>query len=145
MLEATLEHWAKIPDAEPVMQMVPTKKYELLRCVAVENLAKGDYVLCEVGCVPNEDDIISRAEKLLQGVVACFWEGTVVRRPSSDTKIGMLNLSPQNEVRICRKGIVAKWPMYKGGPFAPQQEEAYRLEGYATLCPSLSYRKLGVH
>jgi len=128
-LTNTLEAWDKIPNAEPIAIEVPAKKYEIIRRVTAENMAKGNYILCDLGCVPNQEDVVERAEKMLQ-----------------DEKIGMLKCKPGGGIRICRKGIVEKWPTYVGGSYDDEHGSAYRLEGYlVSVCPTLAYRRLNVH
>lgn len=93
-------------------------------------MAAGNYILCDIGCVPNKDDSVLIAEQALE----------------ANEKIGMIRFLPDSEIRVCRKGIVEKWPMNKSGSYQIEHEQAYIMEGYQVpQWPSLQYRKLGVH
>lgn len=129
-LSNTLEAWDKVPDAEPIAIEVPDRKYEIIRRVTAENMASGDYILCDLGCVPNEEQVIETAQQIL----------------AQDEKIGMIRLSPESGVRVCRKGVVEKWPKKNTPNYQHEHEMAFLLEGYLVpLWPTLSYRRLGVH
>lgn len=129
-LAATLEAWEKVPEAEPVAIQVPRKKYEIIRRVTAENMAKGDYILCDLGCVPTVDDVAAISKQYF----------------SQDEKVGMILFGKGSGVRVCRKGIVEKWPKKESLNYQKEHEIAYAIEGYTVLkCPTLSYRRLGVH
>lgn len=109
---------------------VPQKKYEIIRRVTAENMSAGDYILCDLGCVPIGEDIVQTAESALR----------------QDEKLGMIRFSPESAIRICRKGIVEKWPKKESQNYQHEHEMAYLLEGYlAPKWPTLQYRRLGVH
>jgi hypothetical protein len=129
-LKNTLEAWEKVPDVQPIAIQAPEKKYEIIRRVTAENISTSDYILCDLGCVPCEDDPVSIIKQVMAG----------------DEKIGMIRFSPESGVRFCRKGIVEKWPKRESINYQHEHEMAYLLEGYQVpKCPTLSYRRLGVH
>lgn len=128
-LTDTLLVWEKIPFAEPIAIEVPKVKYEIIRRVTAENMSVGDYLLCDLGCVPNEEDCISLVEGLFL----------------QDEKVGMIRFLPESGIRACRKGVVEKWPKRESINYQHEHEMAYLLEGYLVPKCSLSYRRLGVH
>lgn len=53
LLKATLEAW-DIEDYEPIAIHVTEAKHDLLRQVASEGLAKGDYIIAELASKPGK-------------------------------------------------------------------------------------------
>lgn len=129
-LTRTLYAWDRVQKSEPVAIQVPEKKYELIRRVTAENMSEGDYILADIGCVPNSELVVKEISAILEG----------------DEKVGMIQFSPEGAVRACRKGIIEKWPQNKSGLYQQEHEQAYLTEGYkVSKWPSLRYRRLDVH
>lgn len=129
-LTRTLEAWDKIEMVEPIAIEVPVKKYELIRRVTAESMASGDYILCDLGCVPNSQLTTKEIKEIFK----------------KQEKVGMIRFSPNGAVRACRKGIVERWPSYRGGSYESEHERAYSMEGYTTpKWPTLLYHRQDVH
>lgn len=119
--------WSAVEGAEPIAIEVPLKKYEIIRRVTAENMSKGHYILCDLGCLPDSENIVDIAEEAL----------------SQSDKIGMLRFSPDGAVRVCRKGIIEKWPKKETQNYNHEHEMAYLVEGYLVpLWPTLQYRRM---
>jgi hypothetical protein len=129
-LEATLLAWDKVPEAEPMAIEVPVKKYELVRRVTAENICKGNYILCDIGCVPVHETAVNICEMVFE----------------TNPKVGILYFMPHGKVRACRKGVIEKWPMRRTDSYSNEHEQAYAIEGYsAQTWPTLLYRQPNVH
>lgn len=126
-LDETLEAWEKVDLAEPAAIECPVSKFEIARRVCAENLASGDYILCDIGYIPTYPSFIHYAERLLK----------------ENPKVGMFQM--KGGVYICRKGVVDKWPVKKSSFYIPEHVLAYRRKGYEVLpCPQVYCRRLGV-
>lgn len=126
-LGETLEAWDKVEGAEPAAVECQPRKFEIQRRVAAENLASGDYILCDVGYIPTYPAFVEYAEKLLK----------------EHPNVGMFQM--KGGVYICRKGVVDKWPEKKSEFYIPEHVWAYQLKGYEVLpCPQVYCRRMGV-
>jgi len=134
LLEDTLEAW-DVGDTEPIAIEMNERKFELTRRVSAENLATGDYVLCDIGYGPAIHDFGKVAAKLLEqhttaGLIGQGTEGL-----------------PYNVV-ICRKGVITHWPTPASpdSTYINEHATAYQFAGYKVfLCHQRLYRQLENH
>lgn len=123
-LGATLEAW-DIEDLEPEAIECRPKKFELHRRLTSENVARGDYILVDLGCVPTSPEAVFRAVALLY-----------------TDNIGMVGLAG---ARVCRHKVIEKWPMKTTETYDQEHIEAYRFAGYQVIeCPEPMYRHIAV-
>lgn len=140
-LEHTLTAW-ELPGLSPGAIHMQRKsgqrrKYELLRRVSAENIARGHYILAELGFGPVERNFGELAEKELseRQDVGLFgaW------------RVGQTAHEIPNSVVICRKGVVTHWPPPVTHTYIQEHLQAYQFVGYKTfLCSTLHYRPLSV-
>jgi hypothetical protein len=120
-LAVTLDAWDKIDDMEPVAIECPRMKFELIRRVTAENMASGDYIVGDLGCIPTED-VVEAAKSLYEG------------------KTGMIG---KHGVRICRKSVITGWPMKATDSYDAEHVMAYELKGYKVIeWPKALYRRM---
>jgi hypothetical protein len=126
-LEQTMVAWDRHQEAEVVGLKCPAGKYQTYRRVSAEMMARGDYILADLGCIPVENDFIETAEQYLQ----------------KHKKVGMLRADPGHGVDICRKGIVQKWPIKTTQTYSDEHKQAYEIAGYHVETSSkLHYKRL---
>lgn len=132
-LERTLEAW-KLPALEPVAIELKSKKFELHRRVTAENMSRGDYILCDLGYGPREEDFGARAGKaLLEYPEAGMIASGRSSAPGWDF----------HRVVICRKGVISHWPTPTSKDYRREHREAYTFKGYRIIvCPTIHYRLL---
>jgi hypothetical protein len=120
-LAITLDAWDKMDDMEPIAIECSRMKYEITRRVAAENMAKGDYILGDLGCIPTED--------VVEAILSLY-----------NGKTGMIG---KHGVRICRKSIVTGWPMKATDSYDDEHAMAYELRGYKVIeWPKPLYRRM---
>lgn len=121
-LAQTLDEWDKIPGIVPEAMQCPFDNFEVSRRVAVEGVATGDYILVDIGALPVERHTVSLLRGAMKKKVGMV---TASREDGSNHNVG---------VRLCRKGVVKRWPSPElGKPYDQQHSEAYKLEGFDTI------------
>jgi hypothetical protein len=122
-----MEAWDALDGAEVVgLKVDKASKYQLIRRISAENMAKGNYILADFGCVPSDDSFITKAERYLK------------KYP----KLGMI-VSRGGGVAVCRKGVVDKWLPNETGTYVTEHENAYKLKGYVVANKrDLGYRRI---
>lgn len=89
-------------------------------------MAQGDYFLIDLGCIPRSKTQVRRAIKFLY--------------PKNGEQIGMIG---STGARLCRKGVIDKWPVRKTDSYDEEHQMAYEMKGYKVLqCPL--YKRLSV-
>jgi len=134
MLLDTAERWRKTKNAYPTIIQVPEEGFELKRRVLAENLAKTDtYILCDILCVPAMPNFIETIEKrfLAEGMAGLTLVGET-EKPLYPTGI-----------RVCRKGVVEKWPQMVTETYDKEHAEAVRRAGKRVeIYPDIVYLHL---
>lgn len=126
-LEKTMEAWDRHQEADVVGIKVPARKYQTYRRLSAEMMARGNYIIADLGCIPVETNFIEYSERYL----------------AKHKKVGMVRAQPGYGVDICRKGIVQKWPIRETATYNEEHKKAYELAGYEVkLCDKLHYRRL---
>lgn len=116
LLGATLEAWGKIKGIEPAAIQCEYIKYEFHRRVAAEGLSTSDYIIVDVGCVPKNSKELARA-------IRCLYE-------KNGSPVGMVS---SLGVKICRKGVVDKWPAKTTPTYELEHRQAYEMKGYKVV------------
>lgn len=138
LLEMTMLAWEQIDYAFPVnVVQLPAYRFELKRRVLADEMAKDShYVLADLGCVPEE----SRA---LLGIVG--------KMKSSDGLIGFWRSGTDFDsdkavapagIRVCRKGIVQKWPAQNSPRYDEEHAAAVKAVGYQVSIWPTTYKQI---
>ena len=105
----------------------PAKNWDFVRRVTAENLAAGDYVLCDLGYGPADDRFIKNARRLLD----------------ENPKMGIVDA--QHAI-VIRKGVVDKWVSSDGKSYSLQHAASMGFKGYTVeRWPELECKALNVH
>jgi len=115
-LKKTLEAW-DLPNLQPVAIQVVSKKFEIYRRVTAENVSVGDYILCDLGIGPVEEEFGQLAQEALD------------KHP----KAGMITPNGIAIAVICRKGIITHWPTPRTSAYQKEHAEAYERLGYQVI------------
>ena len=134
LMEHTLYAWESIDYAFPVsLVKVRQHKFEVERRVLADKMANDThYVLADIGCVPEDG-------RALLGIMGRIkpTEG-MVGFSSAD-----VNGIPAG-IRVCRKGVVQKWPSQISDDYNLEHMHAVKSAGYeVTICPTTFRRLLG--
>lgn len=115
VLSATLEAWDK-PKLKPAAIECNPVRFEFDRRIAAEGLAEGDYILADVGSHPKRTKAITTAVKMLY--------------QANGSPVGMVVAT---HFRVCRKGIIDKWPQKESATYDAEHRLAYELKGYKVV------------
>lgn len=115
LLAQTLNAWDKSKIIPAAIQCKPVT-FEFDRRVAAEGLATGDYILADVGCLPKRSKPINAAVKMLY--------------QANGSPVGMV---VAEGFRVCRKGVIDKWPMKESADYGPEHRLAYERKGYKVV------------
>ena len=125
-MEHTLNAWEQVEYAFPVnVIQLPEDRFEIKRRVLADEKAEDShYILADVGCVPEDG-------RALLGIMGGI-------KPTD----GMLEFSPAGAIRVCRKGVVHKWPAQETKDYNKEHALAVKQAGYGViLCPT-TYRRI---
>ncbi len=126
ILGATLDSWEKIEGCTPAAIECQADKYEFFRRRAAEGLAQGDYILADIGCIPKSQRAIQEAVQML------YLE--------NGSTVGMVGV---HGVRVCRKGVVDKWPARQTNDYDFEHKQAYEMKGYKVVeTPHPIYKRI---
>jgi hypothetical protein len=124
-LKATLEFWDAMGDVIPIAIRCRQSRYEMDRRVAAENVAKGDYILCDLNYGPEDGNTVSTALSLLR---------------NKRKKVGMVLVNPG--IRLCRKGAIARWPQKSTSDYNEEHRQAFEFAGYSVVVSKLKGKQL---
>ena len=135
LLEHTMLAWEKIDYAFPVnVVQLPQHRFEIKRRVTADEMAQDShYVLCDLGCVLEE-------QRGLLGIMGHI-------KPQ-DGMVGFLCPEPYlrpypSGIRIIRKGLVKKWPEQITNHYDQEHAAAIKAAGYkVSFCPTTFKRLL---
>lgn len=132
----TANRWLKCKDAHPTIIQVPEDGYEVKRRAWADNLAKTDiYLLIDLCCVPAMPQLIQTIESRFKKLGMA---GLTLRDGNPD------NNSYPSGVRVCRKGVIEKWPAQVTENYDQEHAEAIRQAGKRVECwPDVIYFQLG--
>ena len=134
ILQQTMEAWAECELVEPVGIRASEGKYELMRRITADNMAEGNYyILADLGCVPDDKFSVPALMKRLaisgDGLIGFSKEGRDLAYPTG--------------VRICQKGVVARWVPKSTESYDQEHAEAIRLAGKrVTIWENVKYKHL---
>ena len=114
-LAQTLNAWDR-PKIIPAAIECKPVSFEFDRRVVAEGLATGDYILADVGCTPKRSKPINIAVKMLY--------------QANGSPVGMV---VAQGFRVCRKGVIDKWPMKESADYNNEHRLAYELKGYKVV------------
>lgn len=120
MVLDTAERWRKTKGAYPTVIQVPKDGFEIKRRVLADKLAKTDiYIIADILCVPAMPKFIETIEKSF---------GDKVGMVGLAHKDGMTYAYPSG-IRVCRKGVVDKWPVKNTETYDREHAEAVMMAG----------------
>src|SRR5260370_24355860 len=120
LLVDTAERWRKCLDAYPTIIQIPEQGFEIKRRVLADKLAKTDpYIIADILCVPAQPKFIQSISERFkkEGMVGLGMVGDT-DKPKYPTG-----------VRVCRKGIIEKWPTQITEEYDQEHAEAIRSAG----------------
>lgn len=132
----TAERWRKTKGAYPTIIQCPEKDFEIKRRMLADKLAKTDpYIIADICCVPAMPDFIDTVQKM-------FGE--------NDGLVGLQDCSPNSffdgtpdGIRVCRKGIVDKWPKQVTNNYNKEHMQAVSKQGKnVATWPGVLYLRL---
>lgn len=101
------KRWAKCKGALPNIIQVPEHGFEIKRRVLADNLAKEDYyILADMLCVPGDKYLIKHIKKAVKENPDVNLFGLTEKDGNGNTYF----LTKSSGVRVCKKGVVEKWP-----------------------------------
>ena len=131
LLEHSMLAWERIEYAFPVnVVQLPQYQFEIKRRVLADQMAENSYyVLADIGAIPEDG-------RSLLGVVG--------KIKASDGLIGFTcgeSMIPSG-VRVCRKGVIQKWPAQQSADYNREHADAVRMAGYQVSIWPTTYRQL---
>lgn len=137
VLESTLESWAQLVGEENVMPIQCDRrgKFQIDRRVVAEEKSTGPfYILADLGCVMNQEnlDCLTRRMKLVPDAV-----GMIGLYPEPMDATAQIE-NPEG-VRICRKGAVQKWLTQTSDDYNAEHVAAMQMESNVVFWPDVRY------
>lgn len=128
----TAERWRKTKGAYPTVIQVPKDGFELKRRVLADKLSKSDvYIVCDILCVPAMPKFIETIEKRLDETIGMVG---VLDRDATEFE------PYPSGIRICRKGVVEKWPTQTTDKYNQEHSAAVKQAGKKVeLWPDIIY------
>lgn len=132
LLEHTMNAWESIDYAFPVnVVQLPLHHFEVKRRVLADQMAENShYVLADLGCIPEDG-------RSLLGIMA--------KIQASDGLIGFSGDTADkipSGIRVCRKGVIAKWPEQQSPDYNAEHAAAIRQAGYKVSIWPTTYKQL---
>jgi len=134
LLLDTANRWIKCKDAYPSIIEVPEQDFEIKRRVLADKLAKNNvYILADILCVPAQPAFISAIKERFKpdiGMVGLGFVDRISEYPSG--------------VRVCRKGVVSKWPIKTTDNYDKEHANAVIMAGKSIdIWQDIMCRELG--
>lgn len=131
----TAERWRRTKDAYPTIIQVPENNFEIKRRVLADKLAKTDpYIIADILCVPAQPYFISN----------------ISERFKKEGMVGLKLLGCDDDpkyptgIRVCKKGVIEKWPTQVTEKYDQEHAEAIRNSGFVVQqWPDVLYLRLG--
>jgi len=142
LLLDTANRWMKCKDAYPSIIEVPEGGFEIKRRVLADKLAKNNvYIIADILCVPAQPAFISAIKELFKSDIGMAGLG----------RIGIPSASFPNvatpypvDIRICRKGVISKWPVSSTTTYDFEHAEAIKKAGKKVeMFNNIHYMRLG--
>lgn len=136
LLLDTANRWLKCKNAYPSIIEVQKQDFEIKRRILADNLAKHDvYILADILCVPAQPAFMSAITERLYDDIGMVGLGLVGVKSKITYPSG---------VRVCRKGVIDKWPKQLTDDYNKEHAEAIRCTGKRVeVWPDIMFRLLG--
>ena len=130
----TAERWRKTKGAYPTIIQVPEEGFEIKRRMLADKLSKDDiYIIADILCVPAMPKFIQTVKQrfINLGMAGINYRG--FNEP----------LKYPTGIRVCKKGLVEKWPQQITKTYDKEHAEAIRSTGSRVeTWPDVIYFKL---
>lgn len=128
LVEQTLIAWEPIEYAFPInVVQVKEHRFEIERRVLADHMAHDShYVIADIGCVPSEP-------RALLGIMGGI-----------KSKAGMVGFGDEvpSGIRLCRKGVIKRWPAQETDTYDLEHYQAVISAGYEVTKWPTTYKRI---